>query len=69
MSGTTHQEELRWITSWFPLLGQDDVDQFLLVEKRGGGREKIKHILCSVAAAEVIIFTNTNYNRPLQRLN
>lgn len=42
MSGTTHQEESHWIMSWFPLLGQDDVDQFLLVEKEGEGRQKMK---------------------------
>lgn len=42
MSGTTHQEESHWIRSWFPLLGQDDVDQFLLVEKEGEGRQKMK---------------------------
>lgn len=42
MSGTTHQEESHWITNWFPLLGQDDVDQFLLVERKGEGRQKMK---------------------------
>lgn len=42
MFGTTHQEESHWITSWFPLLGQDDVDQFLLVEKEGERRQKMK---------------------------
>lgn len=28
--------------SWFPPLGQDDVDQFLLVEKEGERRQKMK---------------------------
>lgn len=42
MSGTTHQEESHWIRSWFPRLGQDDVDQFLLVEKEGERKQKMK---------------------------
>lgn len=28
--------------NWFPLRGRDDVDQFLLVEKEGEGRQKMK---------------------------
>lgn len=71
MSGTTHQEVLHWTTNWFPLLGQDDVDQFLLVGKVTGRRERGKdeNIINSfVAAAQVIIFTKINCSCSPQRL-
>lgn len=71
MSGTTHQEVLHWTTNWFPLLGQDDVDQFLLVGKVTGRRERGKdeNIINSfVAAAQVIIFTKINCSCSQQRL-